>query len=86
MPILRSSKKALKVAARRHRENLVWKKNYKIKIRQYKKNSSGNKNQKELVASLIQAQSSLDKATKAKVIHKNKASRLKSKLAKTIKK
>ena len=73
MPIIQSAKKALKQSRSRQAENLKKKKAIKEAI---KKTAT--------VKDLAKAQSVLDKAAKTKYIHKNKASRLKSRLAKRV--
>jgi len=84
MPIIKSAKKALRQSKRRNARNVV----YKTKIHKTKKTIT-----KELLAKdLEKAKGDLnafykivDKASKRNVIHKNKANRLKSRLAKKIK-
>ena len=77
MPVLQSSKKAL----RRDRRRAVINKEIKIKIKEILKSTRQNPNKKNLdLAFKI-----LDRAAKKKVIHQNKASRLKSRLAKLLK-
>lgn len=81
MPILKSSKKALKVSHRRHQENLTNKEAYKSAIKKVKKSLESG--QTEKIAELLKnAKSSIDKAAKSNTIHKNKAARIKSRLAK----
>jgi small subunit ribosomal protein S20 len=70
MPISASAKKSLRVAERRATEN----KAYKARLR----NALRNRGSIEMSALF----SLLDKAAKRNVIHKNKAARLKSRLAK----
>lgn len=70
MPISASAKKSLRVAERRATEN----KAYKARLR----NALRNRSTIEMSALF----SLLDKAAKRHVIHKNKAARLKSRLAK----
>lgn len=70
MPISASAKKSLRVAERRATEN----KAYKARLR----NALRNRGTIEMSALF----SLLDKAAKRNVIHKNKAARLKSRLAK----
>lgn len=74
MPILKSARKKLKADRRRSRENLKVKLGYKqaVKIARAKPSA----------AALSKAFRALDRAAKTKVIHKNKAARLKSRLAK----
>lgn len=80
MPITSSAKKAVKVAKRRYSENTINKLNYKQALKQVRKASdAGVEDVKELLSS---AQSTLDKAVKTKLMHRNTASRLLSRLAK----
>lgn len=77
MPILQSAKKAL----RRDRRRAVINKEIKIKIKEILKSTRKNPNKKNLDLSF----KILDRAAKKKVIHQNKASRLKSRLSKLLK-
>jgi len=80
MPVTKSAKKALKVAHRRHEENLLHKASFKTAIKTAKKAvEAGTKEVAELFS---KAQSALDKAAKKNTIHPNKAARLKSRLSK----
>jgi ribosomal protein S20 len=82
MPVTKSAKKALRVATRRHAENLIHKDVYKKTIKQVKKAvAEGSSKVGELLSA---AQSALDKAAKKNTIHPNKAARLKSRLAKKL--
>ena len=80
MPITQSAKKALRQNSRRRTQNLVRKEAFKDAIKNYKKLIAA-KNTKEAAAELIKVYQALDKASKTKAIKKNKASRLKSRLA-----
>lgn len=73
MPILKSALKKLRSDRRRTRENLKLKLAYKqaVKLARAKKSA----------AALTKAFRALDRAAKKKIIHKNKAGRLKSRLA-----
>lgn len=82
MPITKSAKKAIKVAKRRQSENLLMKQEIKNRAKTVRLSVSGDK--KDLSKEIAAAYSALDKAAKKKFIHKNKASRLKSRLAKTV--
>lgn len=73
MPIIESAKKALKQSRKRQINNLKKKK----AIQEIKKKTKSAKD-------LSKAQSVLDKAAKTGYIHKNKAARLKSRLAKRV--
>lgn len=84
MPITKSAKKALRVSRRRRVINLRVKHSYKDAVRDVRKTAThvtteARKN------TLSQAYSKLDKAAKKGIVHKNKASRLKSRLAKLTK-
>lgn len=72
MPISASAKKSLRVALRRTAENRTMKSRVKNQLK---------KTTVENVSSMV---SLLDKAAKNHVIHKNKASRLKSRLMKRL--
>lgn len=76
MPVLKSSKKALKVAKRRKNENDA----LKSKIRQAQKAVSA----KATPETVSKAFSTIDRAVKKHLIHKNRAARLKSQLSKLL--
>ncbi len=90
MPIIKSAKKALRVSNRRHAINLRVKRAYKEAVRDVRRlvsekpanAESAEKFAETLKKTSTKAYSELDKAAKKGVIHKNKASRLKSRLAK----
>ena len=82
MPVTKSAKKALRVSARRHEENLVTKDLYKKAVKLVRK--AAEEGLEEASVLLGKAQSALDKAAKSKTIHPNKAARLKSRLAKKV--
>lgn len=74
MAILKSAKKALRQNVKRRARNLVYKRKIKDVLKKAK-----------TAADLPQVYKTLDKAAKVGVIKKNKASRLKSRLAKSLK-
>ena len=76
MPITKSAKKALRQNARKKAVNDARKKTMKEAVKAFKKAPA--------VTSLAAAYKSLDKAGKKHTIHKNRASRLKSRLAKRL--
>jgi len=78
MPITQSAKKALRQNKRRRIGNLARQKAFKGAIKQFKKVPTA--------AALALVYQKLDKAAKAHVIEANKASRLKSRLSKLLKK
>ena len=74
MPILKSAIKKLKQDKKRTAVNKVYRENLRQAVKQARK---------EKTAKAVRlAYSALDKAAKQKVIHKNKAARLKSRLMK----
>ncbi len=81
MPITSSAKKALRQSVRRRERNIKRKDAYKSAVKIYKKLLAA-KNIKEAQAKLAAAYKALDKAAKTGAIKKNKAARLKSRLAK----
>jgi len=84
MPITKSAKKALRQNKRRRLQNLKTTKKFKKAIHQYKKAVEAKKLE-EAKRLLCLVYKNLDKATKTNIIKRNKASRLKSKLAKKLK-
>jgi len=85
MPITRSAKKALRQEKTRKVRNTVRKDAYKKAVTGVRKLISAKKVD-EAVTALAAAMKALDKAAKTHVIEKNKASRLKSRLAQLISK
>jgi small subunit ribosomal protein S20 len=83
MPITSSAKKALRQNQTRRVRNIVKKENYKKAVTGLRKLVVAKKLEDALKA-LPAVFKALDKAAKAKVIEKNKASRLKSRLAQLI--
>lgn len=83
MPITQSAKKALRQNKTRRTRNIVKKEAYKKVVVQYRKDVAAKKfdEAKKALPAVFKA---LDKAAKARVIEKNKASRLKSRLAQLI--
>jgi small subunit ribosomal protein S20 len=73
MPIIKSAIKALKQSEKRREHNLIKKRNLKRVIKNTEKAEDMSK-----------AQSTIDKIAKSGLIHKNKANRLKSRLAKKV--
>ena len=83
MPITKSAKKALRQNLSRNAKNTARKETYKKAVKEFRKLVS-EKNLKDAAAKLSAVFKTLDKAAKTNVILKNKANRLKSRLAKTI--
>ena len=69
-----NAKKAHRSSERKRQHNLFWKKRIKVAQKSVLANEESSKN----------LQSALDKATNNKVVHKNKAARLKSRYAKKV--
>jgi small subunit ribosomal protein S20 len=80
MPRIKSAKKALRQSERRRVENLSKMKSLKGVIKNYQKLVSDN-NVEEAGKALSGVYKTLDKAAKTDLIKKNRASRLKSRLA-----
>ncbi len=83
MPITKSAKKALRQNVSRRKQNLKRKETYKQVVKEVRKLAK-NKQKNEGQALLSKAFQALDKAAKTKVIKKNKASRLKSRISKIL--
>ncbi len=83
MPIIKSAKKALRQTKRRsdHNEQLRKKLNRSLKSLKKALNASDKKKSQALVSDIF---SQLDKAEKRQIIHRNKAARKKSQLARKI--
>lgn len=83
MPITQSAKKAVRQNLRRREKNIEKKENYKKAVKEFKKLVAEKKNE-EAKKYLPKVYQSLDKAAKTNVIKKNRASRLKSRLTKSL--
>ena len=83
MPNTKSAAKAMRQSAKRRAYNIVTKDKYKSAVKNTKKAIVADTKQ-VAVDNLKLAMSTLDKAAKKGVIHKNTASRKKSRLAKAI--
>lgn len=83
MPITESAKKALRQSVRRHARNLAQSETYKHTLKETRALVGAGKIEeaKKLLPAL---QKALDKAVKTGVIKKNKASRLKSRVAASV--
>ena len=83
MPITSSAKKALRQNKTRHARNVIQKEAYKKAVVTFRKLIVAKKHD-EAQKTLSSVFKALDKAAKNKVIEKNKASRLKSRLSQLI--
>ena len=84
MPVTKSAAKRVRQNLKRHKRNLRVKNNMKRDIKALLAAIAQN-DAKAKAENLKKAQSSIDKAAKANIIHKNKAAREKSKLVKAAK-
>jgi len=83
MPNLKTAKKNLRKSKKRHLANNQYKNKIDFLLKKIKKEvKKGSKDLKELVKNFYKI---VDKASKKNIIHKNKSSRLKSKIAKLTK-
>ena len=83
MPNTKSAIKAMHQSLRRHARNLKAKDKFKNAVKEVRKLIlAGKKN--EATEAMKKAMSALDKAVKTHVIKKNKSSRLKSRIAKSL--
>ena len=83
MAITKSAKKAIRQSARRKKQNLVYKNNIKVLVKEFRGLVLAKKldDAKKLLPKLYQA---LDKAAKVNVLKKNTASRKKSRFTKLV--
>lgn len=80
-----SAKKQIRASQKKRKHNLYWKKRIKEAAKDLKKAFLSKEKDTGILNTKLKAlQKSLDKASKEKVIHKNKANRIKSKYAKKI--
>lgn len=77
MPVIKQAIKKVRQDKRKTARNLLIKTAYKKAVTAFRKNPTA--------VALTAAYSALDKAAKTNVIHRNKASRLKSRLSKFVK-
>lgn len=80
----KSAKKAVRSSARKRSHNLMWKTKFKQQLKAVYKSIAGKETEEVILEKFKALQKSLDKAAKEKVIHKNKANRVKSNYAKRI--
>ena len=82
MPNTKTAKKALRQNARHYQKNLKDKKELKETIKKFRKLAATDKEKAKKELSIVYKK--LDKSAKINLIKKNKASRLKSRLAKSL--
>ncbi|MCK4912308.1 MAG: 30S ribosomal protein S20 [Candidatus Omnitrophica bacterium] len=85
MPQRKTAKKDLRQNKKRHKRNLEIKQNVKDTIKRFKKSLISKDNETKEKA-LIEVYKVVDKAVSKNILHKNKASRKKSRLTKLSKK
>ena len=85
MAITKSAKKAIKTEKTKKAQNDITRAKVKDALKGARLAINGEAKEKEVLEKLAKAYRELDIAAKKNVIHKNKASRLKSRLAKSIK-
>lgn len=83
MPNTKSAAKAMRQSIKRRVHNIKVKDKFKEAVKEVKKLVAAGK-KSEAMEAIKKAMSTLDKAAKTHVIHKNTASRKKSRLAKAI--
>ena len=83
MPNTKSAAKAMRQSLRRKVRNVQTKDAFKSAVKEVRKLIAAGK-KSEAMEAMKKAMSTLDKAVKKNVVHKNKSSRLKSRLTKAI--
>lgn len=83
MPNIKSAKKRILVSARRREENILVNSSMKTAIKNVEKDVKANDKEKAM-ADLKIAFTRIDKAVVTKLVHPNKAARLKSRLTKSV--
>ncbi|KKS02399.1 MAG: 30S ribosomal protein S20 [candidate division WWE3 bacterium GW2011_GWF2_41_45] len=84
MPNTKSAKKAVRGSANKRKHNIFWKDRYKSSIKSIKASLASSNGAEVSKDQMKVLQQMLDKAAKEKVIHKNKANRLKSRYARKV--
>jgi ribosomal protein S20 len=80
VPIIKSAKKRVKIAAKARARNAKSKRTMREAIKAFTKSLDGGK-PAEVIEAQRQAVSTVDQAVKKNLIHKNKAARIKSRLS-----
>lgn len=83
MPNTKSAIKAMRQAITRRARNVKSKDKFRSAVKEVRKLIAAGK-KSEAMEAMKKAMSTLDKAVKTNVIHKNKSSRLKSRMAKAL--
>lgn len=77
----KSAKKNIRASAKKRSHNNMWEKRFKNAVKSISKSIKGKDSENIVIEKFQALQKALDKAAKEKVIHKNKANRVKSKYA-----
>ncbi len=77
----KSAKKNIRASAKKKSHNNMWKKKFKNAVKSISESIKGKEKENIILEKYKALQKALDKAAKEKVIHKNKANRVKSKYA-----
>ncbi|MBI2023288.1 30S ribosomal protein S20 [Candidatus Giovannonibacteria bacterium] len=83
MPIIKSAKKALRQSIKRRKTNQVWKIEMHKAVKSVEKFAAAKKND-EFSKALRAAYKIVDKSAKRRMIKKNKAARVKSRLSRLV--
>ena len=81
MPNTKSAKKNIRSSVKKRSHNYMWKKRFKNAVKAITKSIDADESKEVIIEKLKALQKALDKAAKEKVIHKNKANRVKSRYA-----
>ena len=80
----KSAKKNIRSSHKKRSHNNEWKKRFKSALKSLSKSLSGKDNEGVIMEKFKSLQKLLDKSSKEKVIHKNKANRVKSMYARKV--
>ena len=78
MPNIKSARKAVRSSKKKNAHNLFWKRKIKDAVKEIKRGMESKDSPEMLSKKLQTLQKVLDKSAKEKVIHRNRANRLKS--------
>jgi len=84
MAKIKSAQKRIRQIKKRTAHNRLWKRQLREALKKVRTSVSAKAKPEEINASFTQAQKVIDKAAQKKVIHRNKAARLKTSLSKRI--
>jgi len=84
MANIKSAKKRIRQIKKRTIANRLWKRNVKKAIKMVRSQVIAKAKKEDIKKSFLEAQKIIDKAAQKKVIHRSKAARLKTRLARKI--